>query len=287
MSATASDALRSWTRAQLGPTANDWLNGVLAKADSRHTIDIAFGMAPRKTSRDLLALSETDIERATTLIPGWQPHRWRIDEAVRLLIVLAGLEHDANTLDRLIRHADIDEQCAVYRGLCLMPAKVELNDAVGRGLRTHANPVFEAIAHHNPWTFANFDEHRWNHLVLKAMFMEVSLWPIQGFDERRNPELARMALDFADERRAADRPVPTELYRCAIPYATLADVRDRLSDLPVDAEGRWLDSSLTRALSLAATGASDQALADYIHSMSPHHDAMASGALSWSNHDTD
>ena len=52
-----------------------------------------------------------------------------------------------------------------------------------------------------------FDEHRWNHMVLKALFNGAALAPIQGLDERANPELAAMLRDYAHERWAADRAV--------------------------------------------------------------------------------
>lgn len=260
------------------------MQGVLDRAAEKRTIDIAFGLAPRKIGRAPLTLSDDEQREADALIHGWQPAHWRMDEAARLLIALAGTHKDPETLNRLIRHADTDEQCALYRGLCLFPPQIDLHDAVGRGLRTHATPVFESIAHQNPWIVTQFDDHRWNHLILKAMFMEVALWPIRGFDERRNPELARMALDFADERRAADRPVPTELHRCTIPFASYAEIHERICDLPLDADGRWQDSPHSRALSLAGQDAVDPNLRDYIRSSSPHVDAIEAGTLNWSNH---
>jgi hypothetical protein len=79
--------------------------------------------------------------------------------------------------------------------------------------------VFEAIAHRNPYAKAHFDDHRWNHMVLKALFIGSPLAPIQGLDERANPQLARIMCDFAHERWAASRPVPFEIWRCVGPFA--------------------------------------------------------------------
>lgn len=39
------------------------------------------------------------------------------------------------------------------------------------------------------------------------MFVGAPLWRLHGLDRRLSPELARMALDLADERRSAGRPV--------------------------------------------------------------------------------
>jgi len=48
-------------------------------------------------------------------------------------------------------------------------------------------------------------------MVLKAVFNRVALARIHGLGARRNAELARMANDFASERRAAGRDVPDDL----------------------------------------------------------------------------
>jgi hypothetical protein len=50
--------------------------------------------------------------------------------------------------------------------------------------------------------------------VIKALFVGAPLWRLHGLDERLSPELTRMALDLADERRSAGRPVPHELWLC-------------------------------------------------------------------------
>ena len=88
--------------------------------------------------------------------------------------------------------------------------------------------VFEAVAHRNPYPSEQFAENRWNHMVLKALFVGSTLHPIQGLDERANPPLARMLCDYAHERWAAGRPVSPELWRCVGPHAdaeALADLQ--------------------------------------------------------------
>jgi len=47
--------------------------------------------------------------------------------------------------------------------------------------------------------------------VLKALFIGVALSRIVGLDRRRGAELARMAAVYAAERRAAGRPVPSDI----------------------------------------------------------------------------
>jgi hypothetical protein len=87
-------------------------------------------------------------------------------------------------------------------------------------------PVFEAIAHRNPYPKEEFDENAWNHMVLKALFIGSQLDPIQGLDKRGNPSLMRMLCDYAHERWAAERPVTPELWRCVGPFADEAALSD-------------------------------------------------------------
>jgi hypothetical protein len=91
-------------------------------------------------------------------------------------------------------------------------------------------PVFEAVAHRNPYPVEHFAEEAWNQMVVKAFFIGSCLWPIQALDRRGNPRLARMLVDLAQERWAAGRPVSGEVWRCVAPHA--------------DAEG---DAALIRA----------------------------------------
>ena len=194
----AAEQLRKWVVTALPSEEVQWLEDALTKAGDRRSLDIAFSRAGRKAGPGRLPVDIAAQAAAASLITGWQPEQWTTAEAVRVLLALAALAHEPDTLDRLARHADIGEQCALYRGLVLYPTDTDTSDLLGRGLRTHATPVFESIAHHSPWPARELDEHRWNHLVLKALFMDVALWPIQGFDDRRNEDLARMALDFAN-----------------------------------------------------------------------------------------
>ena len=55
-------------------------------------------------------------------------------------------------------------------------------------------------------------------MVLKALFVDSALAPITGLDERANPELARILIDYARERWAAGRPVTPELWRPVKPF---------------------------------------------------------------------
>jgi len=126
-------------------------------------------------------------------------------------------------LVRLLRHADLNEQLALYKALPLYPASEGINNCLADGLRSNISSVFEAIAHNNPYPAWHLDTHRFNHLVLKALFIGSSLTPIVGLQQRNNAELARILMDTARERLAASRSVSPELWDTAMPFMSTAE----------------------------------------------------------------
>lgn len=223
MSVAARQLLREWLRRQLDPAQDAWLDGQLAaleKDASDSALAITLGMAPRRLGKDDLRVGPADRAAAQAALAGWDPSGWSVVDAARIL-VLSGMAADgfAERFRRLCATSDVAELAGLYRGLALYPEPVKLEPQVGEGLRSNMRPVFEAIAHRNPYPREHFDDHRWNHMVLKALFIGSALAPIEGLDERANPELARILCDFAHERWAAGRPVPAELWRCVGPFA--------------------------------------------------------------------
>ena len=225
MSDTARKLLRVWLLRQLDAGRGAWLDAqiaALAQDSSDATLEIALGMVPRKLGKAELALADADLTAADKAIPGWDPRGWSVTDAARILL-LSGLPSGgkpfAERFRALCRTADVAELATLYRGLPLYPDPASLEEQVGEGLRSNMRGVFDAIAHRNPYPKAHFDQHRWNHMVLKALFIGSPLAPIQGLDERANPELARIMCDFAHERWAAGRPVPFEIWRCVGPFA--------------------------------------------------------------------
>jgi hypothetical protein len=227
MSEAARQLLRGWLQRQLDADQNAWLDEQLANLEedpSDGTLAIALGMAPRRLGKADL---QFDAAAARSALEGWDPAGWSVVDAARIL-VLSGLpaEEFEQRFQKLCRTADVAELVSLYRGLPLYPDPAALEPQVGEGLRSNMRSVFEAIAHRNPYPRRHFDQHRWNHMVLKALFIGSPLAPIQGVDERANPELARILCDFAHERWAASRPVPPDVWRCVGPFAEGAVLED-------------------------------------------------------------
>jgi hypothetical protein len=214
-----------WLRRQLPEPARQWLDeqlGRLGEEASDRNLYVAIGLVPRKLGKADLALLPSDLEQARDARSGWAPRGWSIDEAARILILLRSGgrgERFAERFRQLCRTGDVAEQIAFYRGLPLYPDPELLEEQAGEGTRTNMRAVFEAVAHRNPYPKEQFSENRWNHMVLKALFVGSLLHPIQGLDQRANPALMRMLCDYAHERWAAGRPVAPELWRCVGPFA--------------------------------------------------------------------
>ena len=234
MAATPSDLLHNWLRRQLPTDRYEWLGGrldALAAEPSDRNLYIAFGLIPRHLGKDDLTLTPDDLDAAQTARRGWDPVGWSVDVAARVILLckIGGSgEGFATRFTDLCRGADVGEVMALYAGLPLYPLPETLEPQVAEGLRTNMRAEFEAIAHNNPFPCEQFDENRWNHMVLKALFIGSVLAPIQGLDDRANPELARILCDYAHERWAAGRAVTPELWRCVGPYPhadALADLR--------------------------------------------------------------
>ena len=224
--------LAGWLSRQLSPDAQAWLEKSTAQIQSSGKdadLFLAVSLVTRKIGKADLALTETDLRDANASRSGWDPRRWSVDQAARVLLIL-GLESDpprlARTLEQLCNTADVGELAAFYRGLPLYPDQPRYLARATEGLRTNMKAVFEAIAHGNPYPCEQFPDPAWNQMVLKALFVGAPLWPILGLDRRANSELARMLCDYAHERWSAGRPVSPELWRCVGPYASGAMLQD-------------------------------------------------------------
>lgn len=203
-----------------------WFRAAIDKvvhAAGDRALGTAIGLAPRRLGRADLALTPADAARAAALRPGFDPRDWSIDQLARVALMAASHDGDAAAFaarfDGFCATAELNELIALARGLAVYPGARLLEPRAREAVRSGMKPVFEAVAHRNPYPREVFAEDPWNHMVVKALFIGASLWPIQGLDERANPHLARMLVDFAHERWAAGRTVSPELWRCVAPHA--------------------------------------------------------------------
>ncbi len=229
---TPAQLLQGWLRRQLPGDAAGWLEAqaaVVGGAETDRALLLAISLVHRRIGKADLALSAADIAVAEATRPGWRPAGWSLDQAARIILLLAAggsPTRFAERLEQMFATADVGELIAFYRGLPLYPEQPRYIQRAGEGLRTNMKAVFEAVAHNNPYPAEQFDEHRWNQMVVKALFIGSTLYPIEGLERRWNPDLTHMLCDYAHERWAAGRTVSYELWRGVGPHADKAAVDD-------------------------------------------------------------
>lgn len=210
--------------AQSAQPSLDWLeiqSQKIASATSPSVFFLAFSRASRYFKKEALTWKLDSAEVASLGLPGLDPRTWDSLQTARIYLLLQ-LPFPKNewlaVLHQLFETADMHEQQALYAALPVLPYPEEMLGRAIEGCRTNMSLIFDAIALHNPYPAQFFPEANWNQLVLKAIFMQRPLYQIQQLDQRSNPALAAMGVDFAHERWAAGRAVMPELWRLVAPF---------------------------------------------------------------------
>ena len=194
--------------------ANTWLEDFLARQDAefnQRQLYFAFSGATRRFAKEELENVGDDVVNELRI------DQWTVDQLARTIMLLSLAKRPENefieSFEALLRTADMRESIAIYSALSLFPCPDRLVPWAREGLRSNITGVFDAIALHNPFPAAHFDEEGWNQMVLKALFIARPLWKITGLDQRANSRLAEALSNLAHERWAAGRPVSPELWR--------------------------------------------------------------------------
>lgn len=162
---------------------------------------------------------------------------WTVGDAGRILLLLEAVrrrpEQGAALVAAVYRYGDELERAAILRALVLFPDAAALKPLALEAGRVNSLVLYQALALDNPYPAAYYTEHEFNQLVLKAAFMSLPIERVVGLEQHANAELTRMCEDFAEERIAASRPVPVDLWLALSPCASprgerllLAAVRD-------------------------------------------------------------
>jgi hypothetical protein len=146
------------------------------------------------------------------------PGGWTVDDAARTMLI-AGLPLTGAALteaiEGLYRYGDAAEQRGVLRALSVVDPVMTRGDAfipiVRDALRTNDTRLIAAAL--GPYGARHLDAAAYRQGVLKCVFTGIPLAGIAGLDERVDDELVRMMSEFADERIAAGRVVPDDVWR--------------------------------------------------------------------------
>jgi hypothetical protein len=175
-----------------------------------------FTAATRRLGKAPVALDPDEQAALTAAGAACPRDGYRLDELGRVtLLAIASTRLPSPEFERLIgtcyRQGESRERQALLRALPVLSGAERFVPIAVDACRTNELPVFEAIACENPYPARWFPELGFNQMVLKAMFLGVSLARIVGLAQRRTRELARMAEGYASERRAAGRSVPADI----------------------------------------------------------------------------
>jgi hypothetical protein len=199
--------------ARLDGDAWSWLEQAHAQARATATAGSffrSFALVPRKLQRADVLFSPAERARMEQACAGYRPLSLRLDELARLWLLLSGSLDElvfSERLALLFRTADLKERELLLRSLPLFPRPERWLVHAVEGVRSNAQPVFEAIALDNPYPERHFSDLAWNQMVLKALHLGCPVDRILGLEARLNAELVRMLGDFGEERRAARRAI--------------------------------------------------------------------------------
>lgn len=149
--------------------------------------------------------------------PGFSVEGWTMDRLARVWWLLQLPADDeiryVGTITQLFRAGELNELVALYSALPVLAYPEAWWFQATEGIRNNIADVQSAIMLHNPYPADYFDEPAWNQMVLKAFFTDKDVMQITGLDERKNARLARTLADYAAERRAAGRSLPSNIER--------------------------------------------------------------------------
>jgi hypothetical protein len=123
--------------------------------------------------------------------------------------LLEALRGDHTVISDLYERGDTGERLAILSALPELGLGAEAVPLVEDALR--ANDPRLVAAALGPYGSAWLDDHSFRQGVLKCVFMSIPLAAVAGLERRFDAELARMLSDYAAERRAAGRPVPSDV----------------------------------------------------------------------------
>jgi hypothetical protein len=193
---------------------------VIRAEEPRHALERLFPAVARALGRRSVPDDvRIDVDGESQDLRGWQT-----SDVGRALLLLAGSTRvpSGELAAKLFRVGDESERAAIVRSLPLLPEGETLKPIALEVGRVNSAALFGALALGNSYPAAHYTEHEFNQLVLKTMFMGLPLGAVVGLERRANAELARMCGDFYDERTAAGRSAPADIWLALVPFAATA-----------------------------------------------------------------
>ncbi|TPW14116.1 MAG: hypothetical protein FD130_1437 [Halothiobacillaceae bacterium] len=207
------------------PVQSQWLDDQLASlaisSNLKSDLLTAFTRARRFVGHAPLGVTAPEL---STPIGTVNIQTWDAGNAARIVLLIKALTLDAptqpDTVIYIYRMADDAEKAVVISGLALYANDSRYKALALEAGRTNSLPLFKALAVANPYPAAYYNEAEFNQLVLKSLFIGVNTEQIMGLAQRVNPTLSRMCEDYYDERHAAARTIPADIWLSIAPHAS-------------------------------------------------------------------
>ncbi len=197
----------------------DAVNRLQASDDPENDLGFLSGMARRKVGSASSSWNTLTIQYETE---EFSLAHWDLPEVARVFLLgtaLARVSDRVTFLQTAYRMGDELERVAFMKGLLLLDPQGQCLELAIENGRTNSIPLFSALALYNPYPAQFYTEAQFNQLILKALFLDISIETTLGLETRANPELSRMCLDFIHERQAAKRNLPLSIWLALLPHA--------------------------------------------------------------------
>jgi len=212
-------------RAAAGESALAWLEdsreSLRASAQPADRLSLLSAMARRKAGAAVLGPGCAELPTESGPLP---VAAWTCGDAARVILILTATaafpDQAVGLVETVYRLGDESERAIVTRSLCLYPEPSALKHLAAETGRVNSVPLFSALALDNPYPCAFFTEHEFNQLVLKSLFVGLGIEHVRCLQERANADLARMCEDYIDERLAAGRSVPGDIWLAMAAHAS-------------------------------------------------------------------
>lgn len=216
-SETVRRALLELIRIRAGSEAATWLENSVVNAQDN--LDQVCADLNRQMGRKPLIAGFKDRTRAVLMTElGAMPiGHWRTDRAARSWLLATIVATSETPFADLFTHYDNGD--TETRIACILAINLVDDTQVAQGLslihdagRTYLDELIDAAWCNHPFSAHHMSDTEYRKAVLKALFCDVSIDGFLRLSERADAELAKSLRDFADEREAANRPVPDVLW---------------------------------------------------------------------------
>lgn len=245
-----------WERLEPGPA--EWLRDRLADVGERpESIRSVFPAVGREIGRGPLD-PDTDADDV---------HAWTVDDAGRTLLLAALGERALSELPDLYRFGDAAERRGLLRALPYLPIGDSALGLVDDAIRTNDTGLIAAGL--GPYATAHLDDAGYSQAVLKCVFCDIPITPLDGVPERVTPDGARMLAAFVHERIAAGRDVPSEVWTVIDRYPPAAELEAIEAELDSEVDERRR-AAIRTLEARSATAADGEALNETPQARSEH-----------------